>query len=55
MWTISKPKWRVNQRRLKAGGGRRRHKARIPGTVRHTRLPGGPGYRNNWEMDKMPF
>lgn len=24
-------------------------KARIPGTVRETRMPGGSGFRNNWE------
>lgn len=27
----------------------RKHKARKPGTVRLTRLPGGSGFRNNWE------
>lgn len=24
-------------------------KARVPGTVRASRLPGGSGFRNNWE------
>ena len=24
-------------------------KARVPGTVRRTRMPGGSGFRNNWE------
>lgn len=33
------------------GGIRKRWwtKARIPGTVRASRLPGGSGFRNNWE------
>lgn len=26
-------------------------KARIPGTIRASRLPGGSGFRNNWEAD----
>lgn len=30
-----------------------RHKARIPGTIRVSRLTGGSGFRNNWE-DKFP-
>lgn len=28
-----------------------KHKARIPGTVRRSRLPGGSGFRNNWQND----
>lgn len=27
----------------------KRHKGRTPGTVRVSRLPGGCGFRNNWE------
>ena len=33
--------------------GKERHrwwtKARIPGTVRPSRMPGGSGFRNNWQ------
>lgn len=25
------------------------HKARVPGTVRLSRMPGGSSFRNNWE------
>lgn len=37
----------------RTGAFRRRWwtKARIPGTVRASRLPGGSGFRNNWEAD----
>lgn len=24
-------------------------KARVPGTIRKSRMPGGSGFRNNWE------
>lgn len=27
----------------------RKHRARIPGTVRPSRMAGGSGFRNNWE------
>lgn len=26
-------------------------KARVPGTIRASRLPGGSGFRNNWEKE----
>lgn len=48
----TKPKWRVNTRRLLATGEKRYHKARVPGTVRPSRLPGGSGFRNNWEWNR---
>lgn len=30
-----------------------KHKARVPGTVRSTRMPGGSGFRNHWQPEKM--
>ncbi len=49
----SGPKWCINSRRLLRGKGKRWHKARIPGTVRHSRMPGGCGFRNRWQVAEM--
>lgn len=39
----------INIRRKKG----RWHKARVPGTIRKSRLPGGNGYRGNQKIDVM--
>lgn len=26
------------------------HKGRVPGTIRQSRMPGGSGFRNNWQL-----
>lgn len=49
----SLPKWRLNERKFARTGIKTYHKTRIPGTVRPSRLPGGSGFRNNWQEKEM--
>lgn len=40
----SNAKWRPN---IRKDGSVRWHKARVPGTIRNSRKPGGNGFRGN--------
>ncbi len=42
-----KTKWKLNERKFEKTGVRTYHKARTPGVVRKTRMPGGSGYRGD--------